>query len=383
MPRAMNALGTFGYLSVPPAGAMKEILEWSTDVATAFDGTEERQQVRPVPRRAFQATFEISARDFPDAYNSLYGGLRESWAFPLWQYAQRVGDVASGATNTVCVTEDRNFFPGEMCFLWSPLSGGVLKIVDTVASGSVSWTVALGEDSREAWIMPVDRGYVPDDPTRLTSGSASEIELTFRAEHPHDLVEDVPAQWLGLDVLLDPNFRSGDMADGNFAQQVYSFDPGLGPVSRYSPWRYPQLQRTRYLVSDSLSEAAALHRWLNRRTGRYRPFWWPTFQSDLRIVSLSGTTLTVEKDSLTDWSILRKHLSIFDLDGAAHLHEIRAWSPSGSRVDLTLDSAPTVSADRVAYISWMGQYRLYSDQVEMRWYQGTLSSSMNLLEVLP
>jgi hypothetical protein len=93
--------------------------------------------------------------------------------------------------------------------------------------------------------------------------------------------------------------------------------------------------------------------------------------------------LTVEKDSLTDWSILRKHLSIFDLDGAAHLHEILAWEASGSRVDLTLDSAPTVPADRVAYVSWMGQYRLYSDQVEMGWSQGTLSSSMNLLEVLP
>lgn len=383
MPRAMNELGIFGYLSVPPAGAVKEILEWGTDVATAFDGTEERQQVRPVPRKAFQAAFEISTQDFPDAYNTLYGGLRESWAFPLWQYAQRAGDVASGATSTPCVTGDRNFVSGEMCFLWSPISGGVLKIVDTVAPDNVSWTAALGADSREAWIMPVARGYIPDDPSRLTSGSASEIEFTFYAEHPHDLTEDVPTQWLGMDVLLDPNFRSGDMADGNFAQKVYSFDPGLGPVSRYSPWRYPQLQRTRHLVSDSLSEAASLHRWLNRRTGRYRPFWWPTFQSDLRVVSISGTTLTVEKDSLTDWSILRKHLALFGVGGTVDLREIQAWSPSGARVDLTLDSAPSLTVDRISYASWMGQYRLSSDQVEMRWSQGTLSSSMNFLEVLP
>jgi phage baseplate assembly protein gpV len=126
--------------------------------------------------------------------------------------------------------------------------------------------------------------------------------------------------------------------------------------------------------------------WLHRRAGRYRAFWQPTFESDFRVRSMGTvtTSLIVASDDYLPHSAQRPHLAV-EAAGVWYARTITdAVQLDADRVQLVLNSALNVAAERIARVSYLGLKRLDTDRVEMNWVGGGVCTvEMRLLELAP
>lgn len=130
-------------------------------------------------------------------------------------------------------------------------------------------------------------------------------------------------------------------------------------------------------------EPWTLREWLYRRAGRFRGFWHPSFEADLKLVSTGAisTTLNVDDDGYIVYGTQHRHIAIEATTGwlaRTVTNAVRA----GSTAQLTLNASLGVNASVIKRICWLGFKRLNSDSVELNWSGGGIcEADMRLLEL--
>ncbi|WVW77408.1 tail assembly protein [Stenotrophomonas phage vB_SmaS_Bhz59] len=386
MPAVVTTLkGVIALLPLPAEAPTRETLEWKTDVMIARSSAEQRLSVRNNPRQAFRMTVPANQGRTQLALNALYGALRQNWGIPLWTEAQHVGAVSSGLDVLPAVTDLYDFRDASLALLYqSPSQFQVIEI-DTVAPGQLN-LLADTNLFTNAWLMPLRVGRIAEAVDRKTNGFANSIDLSFDVDDNLGWTPDAPAQFLGEDIYYDAPIIGSDTLSDSIDQRADIADYELGPVASRTPWARPQVGRPHRTVMENAAAVRAYRDWLHRRRGKFRAFWQPTFEVDLRTLS-TGTvtnTLIINNDDYQTWS-RRRHIAVETLTGTWLPRTITASSfLDATRVQLTLDSAINVAASNIARVSYLGLKRLNTDRVELNWRGGGVcESSVQLLELTP
>lgn len=381
----------FGELALLPYQAevpVREKLEWLTDVLQAYDGSEQRLQSRTKPRQTLEYNVPLQYWKKATAFNTLYGAIRKDWAVPVWTEAQAVGDITGGQNTIDCDTLVHDLRADSLAMLFS--LDGSYEIVEIESITATDVTIyGPGATSRlGAWLIPVRRGFIVGTAQMPTNGREGSVKVTFQIDDNLSLTPAEPAQYLGDDIYYDAGLLSESGIMTRVLQQrqdVIDFE--LGPVERRTPWNNARYSSPYASLLEGPTEVRAYKEFLYRRAGKFRAFWLPTFENDLRLLS-TGTitsTMVVESASLIDYASNRTHIAIEDADGNWYPREISDFIQlDADRVQFTLSTNLNLDSDKIVRMSYLGLNRLDADQIAFNWVgNNVVKSEVRILEISP
>lgn len=376
----------YGELALIPHQAQSpalESIEYLTDILISYNGTEQSIPLRNAPRKFVSYSIPLQAIKDPAAFNLVYSEIRNKWAIPMWAEMQLIEVVETDATVIACDTIPFSFYAPGLALIWQdPDNYQVLEITDIAVD-----SITIETPSREftnAYLMPVRVGYINGSVSRPTSGYGSTFNISYNVDDLYTEIPPAPASFLANDIYFEPTLLNNELLTTEFQRLMQVIDYETGKVTYRSVWLNTRYASVYDVVTEGPVEAKVYRNFINRRQGKFRKFWMPTFENNLRLKETADTvvgTLKIHKDDYTEQ---RNHVAI-EADGVWTAHTLSAPTyPDANSAQFTLTpslSKPTKSINRISYL---GLYRLDSDKIDMNWVGGTvMSSSVKVLELTP
>lgn len=380
-------LGLLGVAPIPARAPYRETLSWLTDILPSYNGQEERIRVRNKPRQRLTADFYAQSTTAQDIFNTVYGGMARRWAVPVWSEARQAGTVLELSTTVNVDTRFADFRPGSPVLLIGTCGKWGVYLVDALDDTSLTLSSEVVETIRGAVAVPVRIGRVAGSGQKDTNGYGAEWRLTHEIDDNLELDPPAPTQYYGDDIYLEPGLFEGASISQSVTTQLEKFDYDTGLVNAFTPWTNNRVIRPYRVITTTDEEAWNLRLWLHRRAGRYRAFWQPSFENDVRKAQTGAltNTVTVYGDNRVPWASGRVNLA-FGLKNGTWLPRrvIGDALASLSTRTLTLDNPLNVNAADVIAISYLGLKRLEGDSVDLNWIgNGVCQMSVPVLELTP
>lgn len=368
-----------------------ERLEWFTEVLEMRDGSEQRIRHRQNPRQSVE--FEILAiGDVANRVgNLLFSWLGRQWGLPLWFHMQQITVSASGNTVT-CPTAGYEFQVGGYLFLYTSVESYETAQIASITGSTLTTVLPLTSTWLPGtWVMPLRFSRVKDDITLShINGEVTTGIVRFHSEQTLAVTSTAwPTTYLGLPVLeTEPN-RVSNMTE-QWSRRVSEIDAGVGQSYRVDQGSYSKAVRAHEFVALNRAQITAHRNLLYYMQGRWKEFWSPTFNRDIRVVEdvlVGQTWLTVKSmqyTSLVDVNAMRKHVRIRLMTGQVYYRAITAAddlnTPAGTE-KLTLDSSlPVAFPAGYAVVSFMTLCRSDADTVEINWRTPTVADTTSQLK---
>lgn len=386
MAKITTSLGDFAFLPFPAQAPMRENLEWKTDLMQSFNGTEKAIQLRNHARQSFNYDIPEGNVSKLRAYLTYYGAMRLKWAVPVWAEVQHLGTVIANTQTILCDTVNYDLRLNGLALLWQ--SPDLWQVVEIVAMDATSITIdGFTVAFQNAYLLPVRVGRVRDNITRASNGFEGSTSIIFEVEDNLALDATVPAQFLGNDIYLDPTLFNDGLISTALTTRTDRIDYELGLVENRYPWNFNRDLRPRHMLANGPAEVRALRGWLMRRAGRFRRFWEPTYENDLRNASTGTLTNKLRvnpADGYTDWPPNRNHIAV-NAGGVWLARTVTGIAtPTPGVLELTLDSNLNIQASTIRAISFLGLRRLDTDRVELNWLgNSVLRATVNTVEIQP
>jgi len=379
---ALTVLGirviSFPYPYSVPAS---ETLEWTTEVSTANDGTEQRRRIRKTPKEQLTAIYPMQLNHAQSMENLLYGWIGKRWAVPVWSEAQQVGVINSTDTVININTSIVGLIAGELIMVWDSAQSNTLAKITIVGIGQVTLSVPIGISFSAAYVMPVKVARIKGAVRKSTDGQKSNFKIKFDFYNSVELSTTPTAQqYKGADIYLDPIYKGSSNLTEEIGTRVDVVDYGTGKGAQtQTPWAHSKHGLPLYYLLEGLQEVWAYREFLHRRAGKLRPFWLPTFESNFSLVQtglLSSTLIVTINDYVNMAEIGRSHLGVLLLDGTWLLREITSASNiDTTTMTLTVDSPLSVQADTVNTLSFLELRRMDNDKTTLQWGTGQVVKS--------
>jgi hypothetical protein len=383
----MPKYGSFNILPYPAESPVKETLEFLTDVIEAYDSTEQRIQLRLLARQSFDYSIPLKPQLFAEAFNAQYGAMRSnSWIVPYWAESQYVGDVANAATQILCQTQYYAFSHLAYALLANVCGSYQVVQINDVLSDRITLQSATTAAISSAFLMPARVGWIQGDIDMPTTGYNAKQSLTFVISDNPTVFASVPAQYNSNDIYFDIPFLANGWNENRLSQHQEIIDMSLGIVANRSHWTRPRYSKPWRFILRDIGEVWAFRDFFWRRAGKYRAFWFPTFDNNFRVTSTGTITssIAVMLDSYSSYATTRTHIAI-QVGETWYARTISSTTPlDPDHIQLNLDSSlGGIPADSIKRISYLGLHRLDTDRAELICKNGLTQVSLQVLELSP
>lgn len=366
---------------------MLERLSFLTDVLRSTEGAEQRRELRPTPRRSFDADFLLTdnERTFWDLFMDRLGG-GEIMAPLYWE----VTTVSAALSATV---SDRIDFDATLRE-WQYHEGRLALLAGKTAFDYEVVQIASVDDEGVTLAAPVTRPWprgtklyplrrcVFEQVGEMSQPSAGVANVTaqLRIVGPNPWVpaEDTDPVYQGLPVFLDePNWvedlsvsldREVTLLDLNVGLTYQVDDLGRILLGQEHRWFLPGRERL-----------ARFKDFIYRHRGRAGGFWLPTFKADLRMkVSESGSSQKIIVEAVGyeytgGPSSGREYIAIKHTGGTI-LRRVISVEPgpgiSTERLNLDAPLGLALSPGQIRRISFADTARFDSDDFEITHFGG-------------
>ena len=361
-----NLYGDLILLTTPMLVGANESIGFKTDIFEASDGTEQRTPLKDKARQTLSFSSLSVRQAIAQQFNVQWGGIRQLWAVPLYQERQFVGDVSSDFI--ACNTNIYDFRNNSLALLKNDEGVQLVEIIEVQATGLQLSEVTTFKNAK---LYPVRVCFINGDISRNISGIHASMSVDFIVVDEPAIEPEAPVQFLGDDLYFFNLTYSGDAMQATISQQQNILDNGMGEIYQSTDWNFARYSKQYRAVLKGQQQVRDYKNFLFRRQGRYRPFWLPTYESNLRSKSTGTvtTTLLVEIDQYKQLADQRQHIAI-KCNGSWSAHTITASAlTSASTVQLTISPALNKAASSIQRISYLGLHRLDADNITLN-YQG-------------
>ena len=357
-----------------------EQIEYLTDVQETRSGAEARRRIRTDPRRSVEYTTIQLDSGHPSAisrYDSLHqmqaelwGNDIDRWLIPLWwDVADAVWDEQNGG-----------FFGGDIG-RWRDWNDDGYTVFESggqwfsdevvlVENGAVfvSSMVDL-EDGTSVRIYPAYPAAIHADQT-FDRPSTGVSRLEVRADFI-DYVGPEPLEfgtYQQRDVLLERYDRSTSSTSTQ-SRITHVVDFSTGRVEYYDDAGRPYVDHDLTYTFRNKADIWEIRRWLQHLGGEHRDFWTPTYDTDLDVVGVDGSTLIVEP---IGWSehyagdLGRQHIYL-DTEMGLVIGEVTSAEIIDGLEHIEIAAPIPVDADGIKTVSWLERRRLASDTITFDW----------------
>lgn len=360
------------------ADGVVERLTWATDILQSESGVEQRRAIRLAPRREFEASMYVEARERQLLDMALFGWGSRVWALPIWHEVQLLGVGAlAGALSITCSTQYLEFRAGGLAMLRgeSAFSSETVEI-DAVTANSL----LLKRPTQQTWpagsrLYPVRSAQLTQQPSlsRLTD-TASSADVQFLVVEPCDWSALMPATLYRGRPVFETRPDEGEDLTSSYQRLLLTLDSGSAiPLMTDTANRAFPVQAHRWLEMGR-AERAALRSFIYAMKGRQKAVWLPTHADDLTlvdIVSSLATTLDIANIGYSRFASAkpgRRDIRVELWDGSVFYRRITGSSELSADIErVAIDTTfgrQILPAD-VLRISWLALCRQDSDTVEI------------------
>lgn len=385
----LPVLGTrVAVLPYQPRTQWQEVHEWLTNVIVSYDGSEQRVKVRSQPRITVEAQYPIPPRELQRANNIVYGWIRGNWAVPLWTDATLASPVVSGATTITLNDVDSLIQGAAEVFIWQSYDLYETVQVDSFAGNVLTTMNPVANNYSRPIVIPLVNGTTNTGIVRNTDGFTSDIKSTYRLTKQIAVEGIVPAQYAGHDIYFDEQLlpNSGKVTE----DMLTRFDEVTNRIanSRFiTPWANTKQSRIYTVYNRTKSETYAFKKWLARRSGKFRPFWTPSFEADFTITQ-TGTisnSLVFRSNGYELYASARKHIAVKLKSGSWLTREVMSYQANPNNTSsITLDANLNIDSTDIEMVCYLGLKRLDTDRVEIYFPgNGQSFASLRIVEIEP
>lgn len=354
-----------------------ERLEWGTSLLSSHSAKERRAATRNGARFGFEYTLRTGTdRERVTLENLLHGWHSRVFAVPLWFQPEALqSDLLPGSTTIATETETSGYTVGGIAALVDGLTVEVAEVV-TVAPGLL--TIARGTNRlfpRGSRIMPA-RFVRLGIPTGIEYLSDAVISVPVRFTGVYE--EEIPAAaetatYQGYPVFVHRRDWGLD-ADAEYSRYVFETDYGTGLTTRDDRAGVSSVSRAHGWTLDGRQATHDYRAWLAARGGRLVPFWQPSGQSDILVLSTLGGTSTAflaenrGHARLIGAQVERRDMMIELHDGTRYYRRITSAvevDPDTEQISFNVALGQTVAPSDIRHVSYMALSRLTADAVEV------------------
>lgn len=374
-----------------------ETLSFLTAVERAFDGSEQRAQLRDRPRRVFE--YSLAVLDGEHAYfeSLLFGWQDRLYAVPVWPERTNLAlDADAGATAIVCEVADRTLVEGGLLLLYKNTRTFEAAFIAGIAGDVISVQTPL----TRAWprgtrVYPLQLAMM-NDQTQLQY--ATDRYLTAAVRFTADPVTSDPR----LPALPAPETESGvelvrthtNWRDGmtlSVTADARLHDNSVGPFQVRPRSGLPQLTKQHTWFLKGRPAISAFRAFLGRRQGRAISLWMPTGTDDLLLaadITAGAQALQVRDNGYHQFVSghpARSRLLLELRDGTWRALTITGTADLGDGItQLAITPAiPTaITRASVRRLSYLGRYRLNSDDITLTWHTGVVCEAITELALV-
>ena len=366
-------------LTSPALVGAVESIGFKTDVFESKNGTETRIPLKDKARQTLGFSSIVLKEEIARNFNVQWGGLRKNWAVPLFQESQYIGDVS--ADFVLCRTDIFSFYDGCLALLKNN-SEQILVEVQAVESDRL--LLADVVNISNAKLYPVRVCFISGDISRQISNFYTRSDVSFIVIDEPEVAESVPDQFLENDLHKFCLMLDGSSLESTISQQQSVINNEVGVIYQGTDWNFARYSKQYRTILRGPEELYTYRQFLFRRRGKYRPFWLPTYEANMRCKSSGfiSTVMLIESDQYKQLADNRKHIAVKS-NGHWTVHTITASAlVSGSTVQVTITPALNKNASSIQRISYLGLYRLNADSVDLN-YQGAgiVEVSVPILEI--
>lgn len=364
-----------------------EVISWKTTISTSYSGKfEQAISIRDIPRRVFQYAIRLKKDDVSLFDLLTFGWLGRSYVSPLWnEGSSPTSPITLGATSISLDTRFRTFKVGGTAILFkTPLQYELVQIT-AVSDTSITLADPIQQSLGLVKVYPAVSCMLDD---QISTSRMSPQHLDAAVKLTMNPIEGLlripdeapPLTYKGEELYLkETNWRDPlpipiDLRDRRT-------DNGLGPIYLAPKATFPSITRGFKWLLGNREKANEVLAFFGRRKGRFTPVWMPSGVDDMYLDAPALATDTALYVRPLDYNALvglhpaRKHLVFVMRSGAKIVREIANVEYAGNQSVVTLDAPLGVPAtvDNVKRISYLGFYRLGSDDVQFVWHTDTVA----------
>ncbi|MER9623226.1 hypothetical protein NKI98_17590 [Mesorhizobium sp. M0222] len=350
----------------PLIGA-SDTLESLSEVLPSYT-EEQRLALRKAPRQNPRYTVKLDPAEFSQARDFARRRAGTQVCVPIWWEGIRLaGNVSAADTEISIDTTAGDWREGGRLIVWQSADNYALALITAVEVDSVTLLAPIGADFTTPTIVPV-RVARPVEGFSISRGKlVIDVTARFQVEDNVRLEGDAGyPQYQSIDVLTEPTTRVSDISE-NIIQAGEYQDNGFGIVSLERQREYVDYGQS--IAFLDLGAAAAWRRrvWVHARNGKQKPFWLPSFNSDLKLMAPIGaadTVVTIKRAALTT-GYLGRHVMIELKNGTRYFRQIVDAARVGDTDQVTLNTSlgASVSASQILWFSYLSKVRLDVDAV--------------------
>lgn len=371
---------------------VKESLEWKTDVIRAFDGDEQRIELRSKPRRTISYKPLVKNNDLSLFNNLLFGWQNRLFAVPIWHDKYLLKTAITAADTSIPVkTFGRTFFVEGLVILFKNVYE--YEVVEALNINAES--IDLFKPLQKSW--PIGTPVYPLNLARLPTNISYQM-LTSKVTQPRldwvmDSVSSDPAipssvistTFKGVElVTTKPNWGKPITVESQFGYSL--FDGNIGAFQQIQTVGVPSTVYKFQWVLKSRQQNNELRAFLGRLKGQAKAVYLPTGLHDLEItqsISVGSTSIVVKHsdfDRYVNTNDMRNALMIRLKDGYEFTTSITGTTPFSEEEEvISLSDAfdRLIDPSEVAMVSIVHLARSLSDGFTINY----LSDSVSIVDL--
>lgn len=357
---------------------------YQTDIFTARDGTEQRRALRQTPRRIYS----FSALLYGQSGTQIRSLIRK-WAagFMFLADPTRGQQVSSGlpaGTDRVTLDEIPRWLVAGNYVVMSELDQAEFRKVASIAGNVVIFSnTSENEWSSQAKVCACLYGRLSANPQmQILTNTVAQLAVMFECQPGTETDTSTGTQGATYDSreLLPFSPQWANPLSNTVIWEREVVDYGFGLTEYYTPTTFGVDSRQASVLCDG--NVQDVIDFFGRMRGQAGEFFATTYQSDMSVVSLNGTSMVVEGDAVYDFyqdDSPIGFLAVKLVDGSMLYSKITAVSVDGERNSvLTLDSAitanGTLTAAGISSVSWLSLSRFMSDTLSVNYLTDTVAT---------
>lgn len=368
----------------PPnwASPVNESIEWKTEVLRSRDGTEQRRQLRVIPRRGFEYSMFVCAELAGMLEALLWGWQHRHFALPVWTERGNLGvDTPTGETELLLDTAALGFDRYAIIYL-NHKNFEVVEIDEAQSDRLVLVDPTTSDWAAGTRVYPLVLGHLGTSvqTSRLTSAVLQMGTISFQCVGD-DTIPNLPtgtpaAMYDGYEVITHkPNWREN--ITNEFTRLFDVVDAGVGPVGYFTTETTSRIVRPFQWFLKNRTEITKFREIVGRLAGQAKTCWIPSWHDDFEVAASNAadqTRLTVRGTwfpSFVGVDTSRDRIMVTLPNGNVVYRRIVSMAPnfSNDTTQLQLDSTlgTTVSGADNIRVRLLLRCRLATDKVVIPW----------------
>lgn len=351
----------------PDVGA-SDTLESLTELLQSYT-EEQRIKLRRAPRQNPRYTVRLDPPQFSQAKDFARRRAGTRICIPIWWQGIRLaGNVSAADTEISIDTTAGDWRVGGRLIVWQGEDNYALSLITAVASDSVTLLAPIGVDFTTPTVAPV-RVARPVEGFSISRARKLSVDVTARFQVEDNVKLEGNAgypQYQSIDVLTEPTARVSDISE-NIVQAGEYQDNGFGLVELERQREYVDYGQSIAFLEEGTAAVWRRYIWVHARNGKQKPFWLPSFNSDLKLLAPIGaadTVITVKRAALPA-GYLGRHVMIELKNGTRYFRQIVNAARVGDTDEVTLNTSlgAAVSASQILWFCYLSKVRLDADAV--------------------